>query len=79
VTYPLVVEALAQHLSPETPLKRFARLGPEEVAARSSPEAFWYVTSPERLDALCARALKCGRGIAPNGNDPGVVVARVRY
>ena len=77
VTYPLVIEALAERLDAATPLTRFARRRPEELAQDPPRAALWYVTSPEGFAVLRARGLRCGRGIAPNGNDPGVVVARL--
>lgn len=72
----LVFEAVSGPRDARSPVPPVRRATPDQLVAAGSTGPVWYVTTAAGLDRLRSSGWRCARGIAPNPDDPGVVVAR---
>jgi len=73
-----VFDALHGPTSARSPMVPAVRRSVADLSASPSGRPFFFVARRTSLELLSRAGFRVGRGIAPNGNDPGVVVARVR-
>lgn len=75
--HPFVFDALSGSLDPRVPIRIARRATAAGLLADPPPGPFWYVSDEAALAELRAAGWRCGRGVAPHGADPAVLLARV--
>jgi hypothetical protein len=76
--YPFAVDVLAGPKDADVPTRALPRRKPAELLAAPPAASAWYVTTPAGLSLLREGGWRCARGVPPDGDAPGTVVALVR-
>lgn len=77
VRYPLVFDVLASPTDPRVPIRESRSETADSLVTRPPAEPFWFLGRRETLRRLSESGLRCSRGIAPNGWNRTLVLARV--
>jgi hypothetical protein len=75
--HPFVFDALSGSTDPRVPIRIARRATAAELRAAPPSRPFWYLADAAALAELRAVGWRCARGIAPHIADPAVVLARV--
>lgn len=76
--HPFVFDALSGPVDPRVPIRIAGRATAADLLANPPSRAFWYLADAASLARLRGAGWRCGRGIAPHGATPAIVLARVR-
>ena len=76
--HPFVFDALSGSTRATEPMIPAERRTAHELIAVPPPGSFFFVARQPALDLLSRAGFRMGRGVAPNRDDPGLVVLRVR-
>jgi hypothetical protein len=75
--WPIVFETLAAGDDPERPVPRLPRRTAADLLALPGKAPFWYVARRAELARLNGGSWRASRGVAPGGDSPDTVIARV--
>jgi hypothetical protein len=76
--HPFVFDALWRPVRATEPMTLAERRTARELITSPPPGSFFFVARPPALDILSRAGFRVGRGVAPNGDDPILVVLRAR-
>jgi hypothetical protein len=76
--HPFVFDALWGSTHESDPIIPAERRTPRELIASPPPGSFFFVARKPSLELLSRAGFRVGRGVAPNEDDPGLVVLRAR-
>jgi hypothetical protein len=76
--HPFVFDALRGSTRESDPIIPAERRTARELIASPPPGSFFFVARRQSLELLSPAGFRVGRGVAPNEDDPGLVVLRAR-
>jgi hypothetical protein len=75
--HPFVFDVLSGPTDPLVPIRIVPRRSVADLLSAPPRRRIWYLGRESSLSELKAAGWRCARGVAPNGHDPGVLLASV--